>query len=671
MKGYTMKRLLPLLLALMLFSACAFLAPRQTPAPVAEITPLPTETPQERVLLGKRSEDGAMLDLSLFLNTDGFVTWQVFFTREGLGVFQINTAARRYRVGAYDLYTGELEIRYEDDIQPGEEGMEYYVDMECLSTDPLVLHDYIGQTYILFDETLRPLRIMPVGALGAYDHIYSVDKDCLYYINSRQELKLYNTSTGESVLLDIPVPDEYAYIKGLYENGNVLVLSYWDGGAQVDRFYDMTTQEPLPYSNTDDLTIWNEGDDYAYANHSEASSKLYFAKKGAARGGSWLRLEKEAELYNARVLFSRGIVFTSLSDFDGTEDEMSLFYTLKRYDLSLGLQTNTLRFTRRSDGGDYGLHLNQNCYNDDLGLCCFAVPGAFGEGLVALWDTSVQGEVNNDLSMDNRIESRVFGDLPDNVYAYARMLADYYGVNIYTGEDAVRDFPDYTAAPVTDVHLIRQALEALEEVLELYPEGFFRQLTYGEIRSVDIYLCGGLKAINSYNLDDCDAFAVVHDNQQMMVINIERTYGLRGTLCHELSHVIDHKLEYAGLFSDVRSLDEKIWQSLNPPGFRYFYSYLDENGDSYSWLPIYEYTPAAPEATGDVDHIYFVDTYSMTFPTEDRARIMEYCMQEEVPYYFESVHLLAKLHYYSQTIRVVFDTAGWPEYTVWERALRE
>ena len=73
---------------------------------------------------------------------------------------------------------------------------------------------------------------------------------------------------------------------------------------------------------------------------------------------------------------------------------------------------------------------------------------------------------------------------------------------------------------------------------------------------------------------------------------------------------------------------------------------------------------------GSPKEAWFVDIYSKSFPTEDRARIMEYAMgMYPGCAYFESSHILQKLTVMSETIRRSFDTEGWPETLWWERPL--
>ena len=72
------------------------------------------------------------------------------------------------------------------------------------------------------------------------------------------------------------------------------------------------------------------------------------------------------------------------------------------------------------------------------------------------------------------------------------------------------------------------------------------------------------------------------------------------------------------------------------------------------------------------DGLYFVDSYSLTFAKEDRARIMEYIMSSGYEYDAEQLMrcpaIRAKLRFMADAMRKGFDTSGWDS-PRWERFL--
>ena len=67
----------------------------------------------------------------------------------------------------------------------------------------------------------------------------------------------------------------------------------------------------------------------------------------------------------------------------------------------------------------------------------------------------------------------------------------------------------------------------------------------------------------------------------------------------------------------------------------------------------------------------FIDSYSMSFPGEDRARIMEYAMTPGNEERFQSPTMQAKLKKLSQGIREAFGLRKSPEEFLWEQYLQE
>lgn len=74
--------------------------------------------------------------------------------------------------------------------------------------------------------------------------------------------------------------------------------------------------------------------------------------------------------------------------------------------------------------------------------------------------------------------------------------------------------------------------------------------------------------------------------------------------------------------------------------------------------------------SGGDEGVYFVDSYSRTFASEDRARIMEFFMtrDDDAQELIKSPAIKKKLQHMSSAVRSVFDTSGW-ESVRWERLL--
>lgn len=229
-------------------------------------------------------------------------------------------------------------------------------------------------------------------------------------------------------------------------------------------------------------------------------------------------------------------------------------------------------------------------------------------------------------------------------------LGSKYGLTILVGENCDTDFSDFTASIETEWDKVSSALDILEDVLDDYPEGFFRQLHYGSVHGVQIQLVSDLQADgNGRYGGGYSAFVSSQWDHTLMVVDID--VSEKTTYYHEFSHVIDRYLEWDMFQRDDALYSEEGWASYNPywfEGYTYDYSQMRELNDFHS----------------------FVDSYATVSPTEDRARVMEYAMaQYGERVFIDAEGLQGKLDYYCRCIRDAFDTTGWPETVLWERYL--
>ncbi len=274
----------------------------------------------------------------------------------------------------------------------------------------------------------------------------------------------------------------------------------------------------------------------------------------------------------------------------------------------------------------------------------------------------------NGLIAQTEESSGVSGDLLDR----ASELSDTYGVRILLGTDVPQDGFDYTITPCTDEKILSQALTHLEDALALYPEGYFETLRGSHYRDILIMLTGALTPVSSSSyISNAGAFSTEDCGLGVIAADASVLSG-RQTLIHEITHITDYRLLAEGL------LDEEAWNSMNPEGFSYYEAYLNEEGESYETAGSRKYTaldPNTPSDKLDYKNLYFVDSYSKTWPMEDRARLMEYLMLEDddpagaPPAWYAAPHMQEKTDWYLQLLRRELGTEDWPEQTEWEKRL--
>ena len=202
-------------------------------------------------------------------------------------------------------------------------------------------------------------------------------------------------------------------------------------------------------------------------------------------------------------------------------------------------------------------------------------------------------------------------------------LETTYHLKIYTKNEALLNSEDFKINPITNENTINTALLKLKTTLELFPPEFFNIFSNNDLEGLNIYLTGKLTPFDlNQNIANPAAFSLFSNSRFIMAIDITNS-NISNLFCHELMHNIEYTLTDKFIFPD--------WNSYNPPDFLYDLSYTKKSN------PTYTLNNLNPE------NIYFIDTYSKTYPDEDRARIFEYiCTQNANLSKYENLSLKAK-----------------------------
>jgi hypothetical protein len=227
----------------------------------------------------------------------------------------------------------------------------------------------------------------------------------------------------------------------------------------------------------------------------------------------------------------------------------------------------------------------------------------------------------------------------------ADLIGQKHGLRILIGADAVARQPwDYTLELEYQTQVIHKQLEALAKALSNFPEGFFNKL-YGEpsiciVRSIrgnaESGSVGSAQGLQFWDGDNA-------------IVALAAGDSLPGTFYHEMFHVLDSKI-----LSETRVY--YYWHNLNPEGCEYFEDYT-----SYQNADVSQYLRSEDRV--------FIDAYSMSYPKEDRARIMEYACQPDNAYYFQSEVMQSKLQLLCKGIREAFGLKDYSGELLWEQYL--
>ena len=234
--------------------------------------------------------------------------------------------------------------------------------------------------------------------------------------------------------------------------------------------------------------------------------------------------------------------------------------------------------------------------------------------------------------------------------AMAAEIGSKYGIEILVWEDALAVQPwDYDFVPEYLVPVIQRELELLDQRLSHYPQEIL-SATAGHFSSLKICLVRQLMGTaESGSLESANGIQFFDGTDAYLALVVGE-YSEQ-TLYHELFHVME-----THIYTHSIAFDQ--WDTLNPTGFEYDYDYIANlNRDPVTYL--------------QGENRAFVDTYSMSFPKEDRARILEYAMLPGNEDVFQSQPMQRKLSTLCKGFREAFGLVQSPETYLWEQYLKE
>lgn len=196
-------------------------------------------------------------------------------------------------------------------------------------------------------------------------------------------------------------------------------------------------------------------------------------------------------------------------------------------------------------------------------------------------------------------------ELTTNISKRIENIKEDYSVNIHIKEDAIIDFPDFYAEELLNNEIILNSLTKLENILSKYDLTFFESFYNNGFDGLNLYLTGTLRP-SDYETQASNpaAYSLTYNGEYMIVIDLNQP-NIEELLCHELLH----NLEFNLINQNINPFNK--WNSYNPSGFSY--------NNSYTGATNYNYTLSE----SNPNNVYFIDYYSHTYATEDRARVFE------------------------------------------------
>ena len=280
---------------------------------------------------------------------------------------------------------------------------------------------------------------------------------------------------------------------------------------------------------------------------------------------------------------------------------------------------------------------------------------------IVIWDFAADVTESDDTL-------HIFGGTSDKFSAEYKKkceeIYEKYGIEILSGDASVRYYPDYVALPEYSAKKLCDAVDEVKITLEKFPEGFFDELlekSYYD--NLKIVLADSLIPSHAGSMTIASGYYTGLGDTQYILLSLF-VDDIENTLAHELFHAVEDIM-------CSHSLDEfGEWKKYNPEGYEYKNSYVDANGNEYTYDSLYQYTYFDPASGTDVNNIYFFDHYSQAFEREDRARVFERMMHGESSRDFESIHIMAKAKYLCERLDLFFDSVNDGTVEQWEKLIK-
>lgn len=621
-----MKRLIPVLLALLILCGCAS-QPTPTTPPATE--PAPTE-PAPTVGI---YDAGSGLER----NTAGAIRVYPLNQADSTAIAQMGsdilvfsnpetTTITKY--SGDDLFV-EATVNLRCGVHPDSPAV-------VVCDDGLTYYDFYHNQLVYLNEQLEEVMRRSLPDTLRDVPAISADRKQLYYC-TEDSLRCLDLETG----LDRLVKELYFSLQSptaLHCGDTVISCTVEDTIGNRSQLFISTETGRLLYETYEETYVQTKDSFYFCVYQDGIYPELLIGD--SEQGPTLLQPHTYDSRINA-VIENKAVVLV-------TENTVCNTLQMDHYDLQSGKRTASLTIP------DTDMPFGFSGLRDSIWFLRY--DPQYGSDVLCQWDIS-RNACENEVSC---LSTRYSMEKPDyEGIAACREIADRlsrkYGVQILLWTDATAFQPwDYTLVPEHQVPVIRNELKELETFLALYPQGFLQtaavSTTSGRIQIALVRsILGNADAGRSMDEVVGLQFWDEHANAYLCLSASQNL--LAQNACHEMFHIIESRvMTFSKAYDD--------WNTLNPKGFEYDYDYIDNlSREDDQWLH-------GPDRA-------FIDSYSMSYPREDRARIMEYAMMDGNENCFASETMQKKLRQLCIGIRETFGMKNYTEPLLWEQYLKE
>lgn len=614
-----MNRFIPLLLILLLLCGCA----AQNPETEQTELPVPVQT--------EASPFSGFYDAGSTLEKQSSGALQVF-PLEGKDVSGFLPLGEHILLFSAVGSGTELTLLTGDTLLPAGSAMLNFPltpedDSLTVCSDSISFFDRQAMQTVVLDPSLQEQRRIPVPADLTGVPVLSSDGNTLYYCTA-SALRALDLSSGiDRMIKEAAYPKQS--VSGLFLEDTVLEISITDQSNSLRTlFLSVSTGQQLA-ERSDVLTLSSSGDNYYARFYNGASETLLFGRSDGI----------------PRVLIPRNTGSTFFLDnshaaFTASHPGSSQT-VLDYYDLAGGMRRSSITL-------EGVLQPAMGASAADGTIWFLDCSGSYGCSTLYRWKQE-QSQTYDDRLYTGDYYTRQNPDY-DGLAAcslYAQEISQRHGVEVLIYKDAAALQPwDYDLEYEYTVPVIQRELELLDTRLSNYPPGFLETLA-GKFSGIKICIVREIRGSPESGSVDIAGGIQFWDDYDARIV-LAAGHDTDRALYHELCHLID-----TVVLTESIAYDQ--WDSLNPDGFQYAYA-ISHSLDTEDWLR------AGWES--------FLDNYSMSYPREDRARIMEYAMTDSHADRFLSPYLQAKLRQLCIGIREAFGLESTSEPLLWEQYLQ-
>ena len=500
-----------------------------------------------------------------------------------------------------------------------------------ITEESLSFYDPEAKDTVVLNTALQELRRIAAPGDLTGQPVLSDDGNTLYYCTA-SDVRAWDLETGIRRCVKEMSFDSQT-ITNVLMDGRVLQCSILDGNTERTLFFSSENGQLLCEGQAD-LCVASSGGRYFASVPAGAIRAMVFGEEGDS-----------ARMLVPSVLSSQGFFLPRQEGLVAVSFPDDTQVKFEYYELDTGLRRSLLTL------GSYHSPTSIESLGDDT-VYILTYDPAEDRDVIYRWDVSAESSL---FIQDSTCYASPYYTVlePDTAglsrcQTYAAQIGLQHGIEILIWEDAVAAQPwDYDLKAEYLVPVLQRELELLEQRLAQYPEGFLKD-TASHFSSLKICLVRQITGTaESGSLETATGLQFLDGTDAYVAIAVG-DYSDRA-LYHELFHVMETRI-----FSESKAYDQ--WDELNPAGFKYDYDYAANTlRDSGVYLLS--------------ENRAFVDTYSMSFPKEDRARIMEYAMLPGNEELFQAKVMQNKLKTLCEGIRDAYGLQNNEEFYIWEQYL--